>query len=222
VKLMVAFPLYHQVPAKWFSHWLNMDRADVMGTSTVDGVYITSAMDMLVSSALEHDGWDRLVIYEADMLPPLDALCRAARYAPECDVVGSMYFRHEPPHNAVVYVEDRPSRSYDPITAATVKAWCDDPGVYRCDAVGFGFTTIGRRLLENWDPDVPMFSLDNTFGSHDLWFCHHARWQGFGVFVDSGVCCGHLTLAPVTLIDNQRCADSIDYELIIPFSYENT
>ncbi len=151
------------------------------------------------------------------MLPNLDAFTRIASYAPEVDIVGSMYFRHEAPHEALVYME-QPGRVYGAITPQTVKAWIDEPAIYPCDAVGFGLTSISRRVLEAWDKNVPMFGTDDTYGSHDLWFCHYAQEQGFGIAVDSGIVCDHLTQhIPIGLKDNQALADTIDYSNTIDF-----
>jgi hypothetical protein len=69
-----------------------------------------------------------------------------------------------------------------------------------------GCTSITRRVLEQWDRDsIDMFNIDHRFGSHDLWFCWHARHKhGFNVFVDTGLRCTHLTETPIDLPDNQR------------------
>ena len=166
-RLMVGFPLFHQVPVPWFVNWTSMDCAELAGCTTVNGAYITTSMDLIVSGALEHDTWDRLVIYEHDMIPPLDAFNRIAQYQPEHAVVGSMYFRHEPPHNSVVYVEQS-DLTYSALTPDTVRDWCEQPALYPCDAVGFGFTSIARHVLEQWNPGVcrlryPMRPSDITY-----------------------------------------------------------
>jgi hypothetical protein len=198
-----------------------MDRGAVQGTILVDGAYLTQAMDHIVSNALSQEvDWERLVIYEHDMIPPLDAFNRIANeYPPDADIVGSFYFRHEPPHNAVVYIQ-QPDDSYGPLTSETVKEWTDKPALYAIDAVGFGFTSIHRSVLEDWDKSIPMFSMDETYGSHDLWFCHHAIEQGFNLSVDSGIVCGHLTKwATIGLKDNQEKSFMTEEEAIACFSF---
>jgi hypothetical protein len=56
-------------------------------------------------------------------------------------------------------------------------------------------------------------------GSHDLYFCDRARKQGFSVYVDSGIVCGHLSNVSVNLEDNQRFAHMIEGEEILDFEY---
>jgi hypothetical protein len=215
--LMVGMPLYQQLPVTWFSRWLNLDHSQVLGSIVVNGAYITTAMDMIVKSALDHEGWDRLVILEHDMIVPVDAFTRIAHYDPSLHVVGSLYFRHDHPFTPHVYIE-QPDLSFGPLTHATVRQWVEAPDIYPVDAVGFGFTSIHREVLENWDPDIPMFQLDGTFGSHDLWFCHHARKQGWGVFADTGIQCDHLTQTSVGYADNQAAAASVEGVPAVAFS----
>jgi hypothetical protein len=198
-----------------------MDRTCVSGSLIVNGAYLLTAMDLMVEMALKLDDkqhWDRLLVYEHDMIPPPDAITRIANYDPDYDIVGSMYFSHTPPHFPFVYIVSD-NGDTDPIAPETVKAWCDDPMLYQVGAVGFGFTSIARHVLEKWDPDIPMFSMGEGYGSHDLWFCHKARQQGFKVFVDTGIVCEHLSEVPIGLAQNQEFANTIDPESIFHFDH---
>jgi hypothetical protein len=206
-KILLGFPLYKNIPAKVFGRFLGMNKEHVMGTIMVEGVYIATSMGMMVQRALDIPDWTRLTIFEADMLPPNDALDRVATYGDDMPIVGSMYFSHGTPHHPVVYIEQE--GSFNPVTSQTVRAWCSEPALYSVDAVGMGFTSIARHVLEDWPEDMSMFHSDtqvnsrfpwddpeeaaNHIGSHDLWFCKQARALGHRVFVDSAVICGHLT-----------------------------
>src|SRR5271157_2613670 len=100
--LLLALPLYKTVPAKWVCHLLTMDQRAVAGYVYSEGAYLTLTMELIVQRALEFDGpWTRLVVIEHDMIPPVAALNRMARYADERHIVGSMYFQHMPPFYAV-------------------------------------------------------------------------------------------------------------------------
>jgi len=217
-KLMVAFPLYHLMSTQFFVRWLAMEKQPLLNTIVVDGAYLITSMEIIVDRALKMPDWDRLVVFEHDMIPPVHAFNRIAQYTPEHAVVGSMYFCHDEPHNANVFVE-QPKDEYSLITPQTVADWCASPGLYQCGGVGFGFTSIARHVLESWDPDIPMFAMDKRVGSHDLWFCDQAQKQGHKVFVDSGVVCDHLTTVPIGLSHNQACAHMIDDAEVLDFSY---
>jgi len=229
-KLMVAFPLYKSIPAPVFVRWLGMEKDDVVGTITTEGVYLPDAMGQIVEHAMSNNEWDRLVIMEADMLPPIEALKRVAMYPHELHVVGSMYFQHKPPHLPMAYIQE--DNIFGPLSPDTVGDWCEHPGVYQVDAVGFGFTSISRQVLQAWPDDLSMFhsvaKTDTKFpwtgdwkddpnrplGSHDLWFCRQAKKAGYNIFVDTAVQCGHLSETVTGLSDNQSYSLPAEAELI--------
>src|ERR1700758_4363776 len=100
--ILLALPLYKTVPAKFLCHLMTMNQSMVAGYVYSEGAYLTLTMELIVKRALEFDGpWTRLVVIEADMLPPVNALNRMAAYSPERHIVGSMYFQHTPPFYAV-------------------------------------------------------------------------------------------------------------------------
>ena len=196
-KLIVAFPLHRQVSVKFFTNYLKMDRTAVIDEIIVDGPPIVDAMNSIVELALRNLDWDRLVIFEHDMVPGRDALARIAHYPVTADIVGSMYFRHEPPHEAYVYVDGQS------IDSEIVEQWCSTPALYPCDTVGLGFTSIARHVLEDWDPGHQMFFRTPGIWSHDFWFCSHARDQGYNVYADSAIICGHLTEVEIGRFHNE-------------------
>ncbi len=210
-KLIVGFPLYHQVSAKFFTNYLKMDRSAVIDEIIIDGPPIVDAMNWIVGLAMENKEFDRLVVFEHDMIPPKDAFTRVAAYGPDIDIVGSFYFRHEPPHEVYVYLDGLS------INPQTVENWCGAPALYHCHGIGMGFTSISRRVLENWDPDIPMFDMrgrwidrDRDAISHDLWFCHHARNQGYTIYADSAIVCGHLTEVEIGKVHNEAVHKSAE------------
>lgn len=177
-------------------------------------------VDTEIMAPTENDiiEWDRLVIIEHDVLLPTDALIRIAHYSPEHAVVGTMVFEHAPPYPAMVFIEDEEGH-IDPITPETVKDWCADPMLYRCDGTSFGCISIARHVLEDWDPSIPMFGMNHELGSHDLWFTREARRQGYNVYVDSGIVAQHLTSVPIGISQNQSNAHMVDPTSIREFSF---
>ena len=201
--IVVGMPLYRSVPATWFTHWLSMDKTLVRATVTVQGVYLTHAMTKLVNLALEHDDWDKLVIMEHDVIPPLGAFNRVAEYTESRHIVGPVMFQHVPPYTSMIFGPDPdPKGTVKPFGPDIIKQIVENPALYECHAVSFGFTTIRREVLENWDKSIPMFQHDNTT-SHDVYFGEMARRQGFGVYVDSTLTCDHLSEAPISFPHNQ-------------------
>lgn len=203
--LIVALPLYKQVPASFFTHWLTMDKTPVKANITVEGVYLPHAMHKLVSMAMDHadEAWDRLVILEHDVIPPRDAFVRMASYGPDKHIVGPVCFQHIPPYTAMIFGPDNsPGGTVKPFGPDIVAQIVDYPALYECSSVAMGCTAIHRDVLENWDKDVEMFKQDNIT-SHDVHFCLAAKEQGFGVFVDSHLTCDHLSEMPINFLHNQ-------------------
>ena len=205
--ILLALPLYRTVPAKWVCHMLTMDQRAVAGYVYSEGAYLTLTMELIVKRALEFEGpWTRLVVVEHDMLPPVSALNRMAAYLPERHIVGSMYFQHTPPFYAVALgPREIGSEELVPFGPDVVKKIVEEPALYECSAVGMGFTAIHRDVLENWDPDIPMWRTHPN--SHDIHFCREARRQNFGVYVDSAIVCDHITESVVSYAHNQAMSE---------------
>lgn len=195
-RLLVGMPLYTHVSTRWFVNWVQLDKAPMVDLIAIRKLYLAAAMNLMVTDSLTRDGWDRLVVYEADMLPPRDALVRISNYPDTLDIVGCMYFQHPAPHRPVVYTQ-HDENHFLPLARNQVDDMMAEPGLYPVDAVGMGFTSIHRRVLEKWAADVPMFGGEHELG-HDMWFCRAAQQQGFSVHVDTGIECGHLTETPIT------------------------
>lgn len=203
-RLLLGLPLYTHVSTRWFINFISMDRTPVVDTIAIRKLYLAAAMENMIQWSLESDvEWDRLVVMEADMLPPLNALTRIANYPDGLDVVGSMYFQHPAPHHPVVY-KQVDADHFSHLHHSQVDPMMQSPGLYPVDAVGFGFTSVHRRVLEKWNPDIPMFGGEQYRIGHDMYFCANARAQGFAVHVDTAIQCGHLTETPVTYEDNRQ------------------
>jgi hypothetical protein len=182
---------------------MQLDKTPVVETFAVRKMYLAAAMGKMCESAVMSElPWTRMVVYEADMMPPHDALTRIAAYPDDqLDIVGAVYFQHSAPH-APVFYDQTDEEHFKALHRSQVDEMMAAPGLYPVDAVGMGFTSIHRRVLQNWDPDVLMWGGETELG-HDMWFCREAKRQGFTVHVDSGIACGHLTEVPITY-DNTK------------------
>lgn len=205
-KLVIAMPLYQHISTAFFFNWLQMDKTHVASVVATDGsMYLPQKMETLVAKAFEQcPDFDRLVVLEQDMIPPLDAFTRIAQYGYEHDIVGSTYFKHEPPHHVMAWMQvDKPR--FSPLTREVVRTMVDHPALYEVDGVAMGLTTIARHVLEDWNPDVPMWVPTPPMVGHDLHFCNEAKKpqhgpdanRAFKIFLDSGIGCAHLTTMPI-------------------------
>lgn len=199
-RLVLAMPLYTHVSVNWLVRFLSMDKSPVVDYLAVRKQYLSSAMTKLFEQATQLDvEWDRVVVLEADMMPPRDALIRIANYPDELDVVGTLYHQHSWPHHPCVF-EQVDENNYRTLGTTQTLAMADKPGCYPVDGVGFGLTSVHRRVLEKWDGQ-PMFAAQQELLGHDLFFCRAAKRQGFSVHVDTAIRCGHLTEVQTTQDD---------------------
>jgi hypothetical protein len=187
-----------------------MDKSCVAATVGVDGTLLPDAMQKLVELALaKSENFEWLVVFEHDVIPPLDALTRIARYDHEYDIVGGMTFRHEYPHYVMVFTKyPGEALGYSPLTPEALDNMVQHPGVHAVDATAMGFTAIRREVFEKWDADIPMWQPTAELRGHDFHFCHEAVKQGFTIGADSGVMCGHLTVESVGLRHHSEALQS--------------
>jgi hypothetical protein len=88
---------------------------------------------------------------------------------------------------------------FNPLHLSQVKPMMSNPGLYPVDAVGFGLTSVHRRVFEKWDQNIPMF--EGSELGHDMQFCRAARRLGFTVHADTAIHCGHLSEVAHTFQD---------------------
>lgn len=194
-RLLVSLPLYHMVPASWFVRFLEVDKSPMVDVLATRKLYLAKSMQTMVAAALKAAdvgrGWDRLLVWEADVLPPRDALVRIAQYPDHLDIVGGIVFQHVPPHNPIVF-KQHDEDHFVALHLSQVNEMMDAPGLYPVDGIGLGFTSIHKRVLQNWDPNTFMFGGEHVLG-HDMWFSREAKRQGFSIHVDTGIACHHLS-----------------------------
>jgi hypothetical protein len=209
-RLALAMPTYHSVPTQVMGAFLQLDRTGVTVTSTTisAGVYLSAAMRSFRDELLEHgDTFERLLIIEADMILPRDALIRhAAQTEP---IVGSMYVMHAPPYMPICTAPAPEHDYHRTFTAEEVKGMVNEPGLYECVNVGFGCTSIRRDVLEDWPKGMPMFANRQGLTSdgeavelgHDVAFGLEARRYGWKSYVDTRILCGHVSEVQHTVRD---------------------
>jgi hypothetical protein len=198
--LVVACPMYRHLSVAWWYNWELMEKRPCAGLVSIEGVHLPLGMRRLVETAYEKFvGWDRLVVLEDDVAPPPDAFERIALYDDAYDIVGSFHVKHDRPHQLMAW-RYRPGNGsrYQHVTDDEVRTMAATPDLHEVDGVAMGFTSIHRRVLDNWDHDrAPMWQPLPPMEGQDLHFCHEAKKQGFRVWMDSGLWCDHLTEVPI-------------------------
>ena len=106
-KLAIVIPTYQTVSTTFFANFIALDRKNVnIGATIISrGVYVASAMRGFVDQLRDRNvDYDRMLVLEADMIPPHDVLQRHAEYTEP--IVGAAYFMHEYPHLPIFTAPD--------------------------------------------------------------------------------------------------------------------
>lgn len=179
--------------------WLNLDpmpdlcplRPDLREKSrwiTVHGSYLPEAHNRCFSEALRHDGWDRLLMLENDMIVHQHLVARTRTH--KADIVSGIYFaRRYPPVPMLWKAVSGEGRSVN-LNHLDVAALLEAAeGEHPIGASGTGILSIARHVVElmpqPWFEPSPEALREGHYGGHDLYFCAKALAQGFSIAVDT-------------------------------------
>jgi hypothetical protein len=215
-KIALIVPTYIYLSSWVYANHLELinNFPETIEIEVIVGVYTPHAMRMAIKNLLDperHDqSWERVVVFEADMIMPRDALLKHALHTD--DIVGSVYVQHAPPFhiNAQWRAADGSRKWGHPTPESWRGIFDQGPALVKCDVVGLGCTSIARRVIDEWPEDTLMFWNDysrddkgdpTTLGevSHDVWFCTHARDLGYNVYLDTSIRCAQRTEGEVTV-----------------------
>jgi hypothetical protein len=178
VKLLIALPVYGAVEPDT-AHSLALTMADLAASGVVDALRLVRCeatirpqgrMD-LAQEAI-NEGADRVLWVDADMrFKPANVRKLLAH---DLDVVGVTYPKRRPPHEMTA--QDLTGERITP-----------GEGLVEANHIGFGLTLmkigVFRALPEPWFA-FPWIEDTRSFMGEDIYFCRHARYYGFKVFID--------------------------------------
>ncbi len=149
--------------------------------------YIDLARNAVVKNALAVPDATHLLFIDDDHLWPshtLDLLL-----AHDCFIVGGLYFRREPPYDAVPFDD----------AGKPLETW--QPGLQRVDGLGMGCALINLnvfRMLDEAGVQNGEYFLRGPWGGEDVYFCRLCREAGIGIFLDAELIVTHLGVNEVT------------------------
>ena len=139
------------------------------------------ARDDLARKAIA-DGFTHVLWLDADMIFPetiVEDLQRSGK-----PFVSGVYSARRPPHRSCVFT------SLFPVERPAPDAYPDD--VFEIHGCGFGCVLMETEILKKTGFYTGLLFLpDGAFGE-DLSFCQRARSQGFRLWCDPRVVCGHI------------------------------
>lgn len=193
--ILVGVPLRQETSSQWWVHWLTnhwMPRGAAL--VPVVGNLVHDARNQIVREALSLDGWQTLVMLDADVFPPpheecdLDAFQLITDYEKQqLPVVGPLYFGRSmvQPTPVAGYFNDDLT-AYMRLSDAQYRDVIARPGLHRIDVLGLGLVAFQRSVFEQLTP--PWFSHpvqgDSVLGE-DVQLYKRLSEQDIPVYLDS-------------------------------------
>lgn len=184
---------------------------------TAGRLFTPMAREKLVSEAL-NGGMDYIIMYDDDMLLPLDMvekMLQDVEEHPEIDILSPLAFMRNPPHYAVIYtsIDGYDNERHQPYHINNFVKKYPRNQLVECDAVGFGAVLIKMDMVRKMK--APYF-FSTTGTGEDIYFCVKSRQEAQArVFMDTRIKLGHLG-AP-TIIDEETFDKyAVDHKIEIP------
>jgi cellulose synthase/poly-beta-1,6-N-acetylglucosamine synthase-like glycosyltransferase len=145
---------------------------------------VYTARETAANTFMEGD-YDALLFVDSDMKVPIDLLAKLVEA--DKDIVSGLAFKRFPPYEPCIF---------NKCERGSTQFWFDYPkGLIEIQGVGMACTLIKRKVFEK--TPKPWFFPEPNIGE-DLAFCIRAKEQGFKIYCDTNLICGHCTTEVVT------------------------
>jgi len=194
LKILIGIPCFDMVHTGFMQSMLDLQKTPETSYTVVKNSLVYEARNIIALNAIEH-GFDAVAWFDSDMRIPKYALVRMAdELESGFEFVSGLYFTRAKPIRPVAY--DQLSWKYEngKVDAVAKNISCNFPvgGIIPVEAVGFGCCMTSTRLLKRVRDEVGLpFAPMPGFGE-DLSFCWRVKQLGVGIWLDTGIKCGHL------------------------------
>lgn len=189
MKILIAVPCMDMIAAPFAQSLVSIRKVGQTQVGFIIGSLIYDARNQFAKQAITA-GFDAVMWLDSDMIFDPDVLERMVKHLEEGkDIVAGLYFRRRPPYTPVLFKKlqlDENGKSWEDFD--------DYPknSVFEVEGVGFGCcitrtTVLMDVMLNMGDAFTPV----GGYGE-DLSFCWRAREQGYKIWCDSSIKCGHL------------------------------
>lgn len=178
---------------KTFFSIYHLDKPEKFELAEVEGTNVAMQRNIAVKGFLKTN-FTHLFFVDSDMILPKDALMKLI--STDKDMATGLYFQKKEPFFPVIG-----KKSGDKLE------WLIDyqqNSIIEVEYCGMGCCLIKRDLLEAILPkievidDIPQFFRYSKNFTEDIYFCDLVRKNGFKIFCDTSVKCGHIRQNVVT------------------------
>ena len=194
MKGLIAVPNAGLFPYQFVAAWTSLyarasQICEHLDVTFIQSCLIYDAREQAAQKCLD-GGYDWLFFLDSDMEPHPETIERLLQA--DKPINSAICFKRSPPYQPCFYptvkVED------GKVDVAIPEDWTE--GLAEVQGVGMACCLIKREVFEG--TPKPWF-FPQPILAEDLGFCVRAREAGFGVFVDTSLCCGHVGSTVVTV-----------------------
>lgn len=190
MKILIAIPCADLLDVNFVESLTLLQTPEGTDIKFVASSLIYDARNKLASMAIEN-GYDYVMWFDSDMTFEPDLLIRLLDDIKDKDMVTGLYFNRRPPFRPTVFEECDISQKDREIRVSAVHQKHIPDSMFEIAACGFGCilvrTSVFKEVYEKQGlPFSPLLGL-----GEDLSFCWRARQQGFKVWCDPKLLCGH-------------------------------
>lgn len=205
---MIGIPAQDTVPTLFLLNLIQVisyTRKNVkceLSVSAKSGVRTDRNRNVILKQAIER-GFDYVLWFDTDMIYPVDIIKQYLRVK-KFDVIGCLYFKRPPPHDPVVFIKNKTSKTkpYNAIDPSSL----EPENVYPVDALGYGgmmvkmevYKKLGQKRWTHYGYNyhLPYEAEDRL--THDLVFCQDCKEAGYNILVHGSVRPGHIATKVIT------------------------
>lgn len=200
-KTLIAIPCFDMVHADFMKCMLELEKDADTSFAIIKNSLIYNARNMIAENAIRF-GFDRVLWLDSDMTFAPDTLKRLIADMDGRDFVSALYFMRTTPTKPVVYSDIWYRVNANEATAGATNVTDYPEGIFEIAGSGFGCVMTSvlmlKTLVERYGaPFTPMMGL-----GEDMAFCWRATQNGFRLFCDSRIKCGHIGQ---TVFDEGTC-----------------
>lgn len=177
MKILVGIPCMDMMHTKTVASLFGMTIPEGTDFYFHSGSVVHEARNNIAINAIK-EGYDYVLWIDSDMVIPADALTRLLN--DDKDMAAGFYHKRQLPAAPVVYIDGKPVDDRHAIPE----------DIFECDAVGFGCVLTKVSLLAEM---VKCGLFHPAFGEgEDISFCRRVKENGYKIYCDPNVKCGHL------------------------------
>ena len=192
IRTLIAVPCFDMVNTDFMKCMLDMEKDDNTSYTVIKNSLIYNARNTIAQNAIRF-GFDRVLWLDSDMMFPADILPKLAAHMDKgLDFVSGLYYMRSEQKRPVVYSDVWYTVTNNTAESGATPVDAMPYGLFEIGGAGFGCVmtsvTMLKKLVERYGaPFTPMMGL-----GEDLAFCWRAKQNGFKMYCDSRIKCGHI------------------------------